>query len=68
MMELFKSERFLLAIFVMALFGGSIVIMSFFEIPKDNMEVVIQLVGGVNMLAGIVIGKYFNNRDKGTPQ
>ncbi len=51
--------RFLLAVLVLALFGGSIIVMSFFSVPGENRDAVIQLVGGVNMLAGIVIGYYF---------
>lgn len=43
------------------LFGGALVIMSFFLIPEDNREVVVQLVGGVNTLAGLVIGYYFGS-------
>ena len=51
--------RFLLALLVLALFGGAIIVMSFFVVPEQNRDAVIQLVGGVNMLAGIVIGYYF---------
>lgn len=55
-------ERFLLAMFVLALFGGAIVVMSFFVVPTENKDAVIQLVGGVNALAGMVIGYYFARR------
>lgn len=51
--------RFLLALIVLALFGGAIVVMSFFVVPDANREVVIQLIGGINSLAGMVIGFYF---------
>lgn len=62
MKELFTNERFLIAVFVMALFAGSIIVMSFVSVPEQNQEVVIQLVGGVNMLAGMVVGAYFKGR------
>lgn len=51
--------RFMLALIVLALFGGAIVVMSFFVVPDANREVVIQLIGGINSLAGMVIGFYF---------
>lgn len=51
--------RFLLALIVLALFGGAIVVMSFFVVPEANREVVIQLIGGINSLAGMVVGFYF---------
>lgn len=63
--------RFLLALLVLALFGGAVIIMSFFVVPEQNREVVIQLVGGVNTLAGLVIGYYFGStarRDDGEPE
>ena len=63
--------RFLLALLVLALFGGAVIIMSFFVVPEQNREVVIQLVGGINTLAGLVIGYYFGStarRDDGTPE
>lgn len=53
------SQRFLIALLVLALFGGAIVVMTFVAIPKDNRDSIIQLVGGVNMLSGLVIGYYF---------
>lgn len=51
--------RFLLALLVLALFGGAIIVMSFFVVPEANREVVIQLIGGINSLAGMVTGYYF---------
>lgn len=53
--------RFLLALMVLAMFGGAIIVMSFFVVPEQNREVVIQLVGGINTLAGLVIGYYFGS-------
>lgn len=52
-------HRLLLSMFVLALFGGSIIIMSFFDIPEKNRDVVFQLTGGINTIAGMVIGWYF---------
>lgn len=52
-------QRFLIALLVLALFGGAIVVMTFVMIPPENRDAVIQLVGGVNTLAGLVIGFYF---------
>ena len=63
--------RFLLALMVLALFAGAVIVMSFFVVPEQNREVVIQLVGGVNTLAGLVIGYYFGSsakRDDGLPE
>ena len=57
--------RFLLALLVLALFGGAIVVMSFFVVPEANREVVIQLIGGINSLAGMVIGFYFGKMQSG---
>lgn len=54
-----RLERFLLALVVLALFAGAVVVMSFFIVPEQNKDVVIQLVGGVNTLAGLVVGWYF---------
>lgn len=59
------TARFIIALLVMALFGGAIIVMSFFVIPEQNIEVVIQLVGGVNTLAGLVIGFYFGSMAQG---
>lgn len=55
--------RFLLALLVLALFGGAIIVMSFFVVPEANREVVIQLIGGINSLAGMVTGFYFGKLD-----
>ncbi len=55
------TARFLIAMLVMALFGGAIIIMSFVSVPDANQQVVIQLIGGVNALAGLVIGFYFGS-------
>lgn len=57
-----SAERFLIALLVLALFGGAIVVMSFIVVPDVNRDAVIQLVGGVNALAGMVIGYYFARR------
>jgi hypothetical protein len=58
--------RFLLAGLVLALFGGALVILSFVLIPEPNRDVVIQLVGGINSLAGMVIGFYFGKLEART--
>ncbi|AKM09887.1 hypothetical protein [Croceicoccus naphthovorans] len=55
--------RFLLALVVLALFGGAVIVMSFFVVPEQNREVVVQLIGGINSLAGMVIGFYFGRAD-----
>lgn len=55
--------RFLLAGLVLALFGGALIILSFVLIPEANRDVVIQLVGGINSLAGMVIGFYFGKME-----
>src|SRR5690606_20554671 len=55
--------RFLLAGLVLALFGGALIILSFVLIPEANRDVVIQLVGGINSLAGMVVGFYFGNME-----
>lgn len=57
--------RFLLALLVLALFGGAIIVMSFFVVPEANREVVIQLIGGINSLAGMVVGFYFGKMANG---
>lgn len=54
-----EAQRFLIALLVMALFGGAVGVMTFVMIPEANRDAVIQLVGGVNALAGMVIGYYF---------
>lgn len=58
------TPRFLIALLVLSLFAGSIIVMSFFSVPEANQEVVIQLVGGVNALAGLVIGHYFGSMSR----
>lgn len=55
--------RFLLAMVVLALFAGAVIVMSFFVVPEQNREVVVQLIGGINSLAGMVIGYYFGRHD-----
>lgn len=68
-MSKFLTPRFVIALLVLALFGGAIIVMSFFSVPEQNQEVVIQLVGGVNALAGLVIGHYFGSMSReGPPQ
>lgn len=57
-----RLERFLIAAAVLALFAGASIVMSFFVVPEQNRDVVMQLVGGVNTLAGLVIGFYFSPR------
>ena len=52
-------QRFLIALLVLALFGGAVIVMTFVAIPADNRDSIIQLVGGVNTLAGLVVGYYF---------
>lgn len=52
-------QRFLIALLILALFGGSIIILTFVIVPEVNKDAIIQLVGGVNTLAGLVIGFYF---------
>lgn len=58
------TQRFLIALIVLALFGGSVIVMSFIILPEANIEVVIQLVGGINTLAGLVIGYYFGSSSR----
>jgi hypothetical protein len=63
-------QRFLLALLILALFGGSIIVLTFIVVPDVNRDAIIQLVGGVNTLAGLVIGFYFGksaSEDKPTP-
>jgi hypothetical protein len=52
-------QRFLIALLVLALFGGAVIVMTFVAIPADNRDSIIQLIGGVNTLAGLVVGYYF---------
>jgi NADH:ubiquinone oxidoreductase subunit D len=54
-----ELQRFLIALLVLALFAGAVIIMTFVIVPPENRDAVIQLVGGVNTLAGLVIGYYF---------
>ena len=58
----YAAQRFLIAVFVLCLFGGAIVVMSFITVPDANRDAIIQLIGGVNMLAGLVVGRYFGQR------
>lgn len=63
-------QRFLIALLILALFGGSIIILTFVIVPEVNRDAIIQLVGGVNTLAGLVIGFYFGKsagEDKPVP-
>ena len=57
-------QRFMIALLVLALFGGAVIVMTFVMIPEANRDAVIQLVGGVNTLAGLVIGYYFGKSSK----
>lgn len=57
-----EVQRFLIALIVLALFAGAIVVLSFFIVPPENRDAVLQLVGGVNTLAGMVVGFYFARR------
>lgn len=57
-----EMQRFLVALLVLAMFAGAIVVMSFLIVPPENRDAVIQLVGGVNTLAGMVVGFYFARR------
>ena len=57
-----QLERFMLAGMVLLLFGGALVVMTFVQVPPDNRDVIIQLVGGINALTGMVIGYYFGRR------
>jgi len=52
-------QRFVVALIILALFGGAIVVLTFIVVPEVNRDAIIQLVGGVNTLAGLVIGFYF---------
>lgn len=63
-------QRFVVALIILALFGGSIVVLTFIVVPEVNRDAIIQLVGGVNTLAGLVIGFYFGKsagEDKPVP-
>jgi len=59
-------QRFLIAMFVLALVGGAIVVMTFAAIPEANRDAIIQLIGGVTTLAGMVIGFYFSRPHAGS--
>ena len=52
-------QRFLIALLILAMFGGAIIVLTFIVVPEVNRDAIIQLVGGVNTLAGLVIGFYF---------
>lgn len=53
------TQRFAVALLILALFGGSIIVLTFIVVPDVNRDAIIQLVGGVNTLAGMVVGYYF---------
>ena len=53
------TQRFAVALLILALFGGSIIVLTFIIVPDVNRDAIIQLVGGVNTLAGMVVGYYF---------
>lgn len=52
-------QRFAIALLILALFGGAIIVLTFIVVPDVNRDAIIQLVGGVNTLAGLVVGFYF---------
>lgn len=52
-------QRFLIGFVVLALFAAALAAMTFVLIPEHNRDAVIQLIGGINTLAGLVIGFYF---------
>lgn len=56
--------RFALALIVIALLASAVVIMSFVVVPDSNREVIVQLIGNVGTLAGLVIGYYFGSTAK----
>lgn len=58
-----RLERFIIALVVLALEGGAVAVMSFVKLPVENKDVVFQLVGGINTLAGLVVGKYFTRAE-----
>lgn len=63
-------QRFVVALIILALFGGAIIVLTFIVVPEVNRDAIIQLVGGVNTLAGLVIGFYFGKsagEDKPVP-
>lgn len=62
-----EIQRFVIALLVLALFGGAVVVMTFVIVPPENRDAVIQLIGGVNTLAGLVIGYYFGKASAEPP-
>lgn len=52
-------QRFAISLLILALFGGAIIVLTFIVVPDVNRDAIIQLVGGVNTLAGLVVGFYF---------
>lgn len=60
-----RIERLAVGSFVLALLGGAVIVLSFFAIPEANRDVVFQLVGGINALAGLVVGGYFRAMNDG---
>src|SRR3546814_12205839 len=56
-------HRFLIALLVLALFGGAVILTTFVAIPTDNRDSIIELVGGINARAGLVIGFYFGRSE-----
>lgn len=52
-------QRFFIAFVVLGLFAAALAAMTFALIPEHNRDAVIQLIGGINTLAGLVIGFYF---------
>lgn len=63
-----QLQRFIIALLVLALFSGAIIVMTFVMVPEPNRDVIIQLVGGVNALAGLVVGHYFRNHAAEPPE
>lgn len=53
------AQRFIIGLMVMALFGGASIVLTFVVIPDANKDAIIQLIGGINALAGMVAGFYF---------
>jgi hypothetical protein len=59
-MKLSKEvQQFVIGLIVMAMFGGAFAILTFYPFPENNHDSLIQLVGGLNALAGMVIAFYF---------
>ncbi len=56
--------RYSLALIVIGLLAGAVGIMSFFVVPDSNREVIVQLIGNVGTLAGVVVGYYFGSTAK----